>query len=270
LDTPLIAFDTETATLAGAPHLLEVGAVRFLNGDALDHFQALVRPDVPVDPEATAVHGIGDDDVRDADPPADVLAAFAAWAGDAPLLAHNARADAWVLGFEFARRSTEGPNGPLIDTLALARKHLPDAPDHKLETLVEHLELEADERHRALPDAVACWQVVEACLAERGGWPAVALAELLADGGIGQTLRTAGPARPTKRPSIVRALERAIRADAIVRILYGQRDSTPAPLDVRPRMVYRGKDHSYLEGECEQSGLLKTYRLDRVHRVELR
>lgn len=265
---PLIAFDTETATLDGAPHLLELGAVRFLDGEALDHFQALALPEVPIDPGATAIHGIADEDVRDARPTAEVLDAFAAWAEDAPLLAHNARADAWVLAFEYARHRTTPPAGPLIDTLALARKHLPDSPDHRLDTLVEHLELDAGERHRALPDAVACWQVVEACVAVRGGWSAALLAGLVADAGIGATLATTAPPRPTRRPSIVRALERAARADEPVRILYGSGDATPAPLDVRPRMVYRGKKHSYLEGECAQSGLLKTYRLDRVHKVE--
>ena len=60
---PLIAFDTETATLDGAPHLLELGAVRFYEGEALDHFQALVRPDVEIDPGTTAIHGITDADV---------------------------------------------------------------------------------------------------------------------------------------------------------------------------------------------------------------
>jgi hypothetical protein len=66
LDRPIVYLDTETATLLGAPHLLEIGAVRVVDGEAIDRFDTLVRPQVPIEAEATAIHGIPDDAVRDA------------------------------------------------------------------------------------------------------------------------------------------------------------------------------------------------------------
>ena len=268
MDRPLVAFDTETSAHQGAPHLIELGAVRVVAGEVVEHFQRLVRPAVPIEPEATATHGITDADVRGADDASTVLASFFEWVADDWLVAHNARADAHVIGFECARHELDAPANPLLDSLKLARRMLPDAPDHRLPTLVEHLELEIEELHRALPDATACWKVLEASLEQLGGWDTVSDAWLLEAAAVPVNLATARPLRPRRRPSLLRALERARREERSVWLLYGDADETTARLEVLPRLLYRNKERSYLEGECVRSGLLKTYRLDRLQRVE--
>jgi DNA polymerase III epsilon subunit family exonuclease len=262
--TLLVAFDTESATTSGAPHLLEVGAVRVVDGEVEDCFEALVRPPVPVEDEATRVHGINDAAVRDAREAQEVLEDFFAWIGDATLVAHNARADASVLGFECARHGLTAPANRIVDSLALARTVFPDAPDHRLPTLAEHLDLEIDGLHRALPDAVACWKVYEACLAERTD-AALALVDRAA---IPFTLAGSLPPRPNRRPAQLRVLERARTEERTVVLHYGEGPEAPARLEVLPRLLYRRRERSYLEGECRSSGTLKTYRLDRVQRVE--
>ena len=72
-------------------------------------------------------------------------------------------------------------------------------------------------------------------------------------------LRRAGP---------FRTLERARDEGRVVTVLYGEGgDEPPAPIDVLPLFLFaRGGNH-YLEGECQSSGLLKTYRLDRLRKV---
>jgi DNA polymerase III epsilon subunit family exonuclease len=267
MDQPLVVLDTETATLHGAPHLIELGAVKVVGGEALEHFRRFVRPEVPIEPEATAIHRIQDEDVRGAQPAGAVLEEFAAFAAGAWLAAHNARFDAQVLGFEFARLGREAPAEPLLDTLALARKHVPEAPDHKLPTLIAHLGIDAAESHRALPDAVAAWQVLERCVERMGGWSAVGTARLLAECGTPLSIRAAMPQAPTRPRAHVRALAAARRSGARVRLLYGSPGEAPAHLDVAPRLLYRMQERAYLEGECLRSGTLKTYRLDRVQRV---
>jgi DNA polymerase III epsilon subunit family exonuclease len=266
---PLVILDTETATLRAPPHLLEVGAVRVVAGEAVEHFERLVRPDVPIQAEARAIHGIGEDDVRDADEPRSVLADFAEFVGDDWMVAHNARFDAGVLGFEYARRELPAPRGVVLDTLPLARRALPEAPDHKLTTLVEHLLIEGGKPHRALGDAVAAWRVLEAGVARAGGWSATSDAWLLREGGARVTLAGAGPSRPRKPVQVVRALERASREGARAWLWYGERGEAPLRLEVFPRLLYRWSERDYLEGECARSGSLKTYRLDRVRKVEL-
>ena len=267
-DSSFVAFDTERATASGAPHLLEIGAVRVADGEVQEHFQRLVCPPVPIDDECTRVHGITDDDVRAAETADAVVAAFFAWIGSERLIAHNARADAHVIGFECARHGLTPPPNRIIDTLALARKALPDAPDHQLATLVEHLGLETDDAHRALPDAVLCWQVFEACVERLGGPGSLTEARLFDLAGIPITLATSLPARPNRRPAHLRALEAARSSERSVVLTYGKKTEPPARLEVLPRLLFRQKDKSYLEGECARSGLLKTYRLDRIHRIE--
>ncbi len=44
-------------------------------------------------------------------------------------------------------------------------------------------------------------------------------------------------------------------------------DSAPATLSLTPSFLYRRNRKDYMEAECHQSGLLKTYLLERVLKV---
>ena len=286
MNRPIVAFDTETATLRGAPHLLEIGAVRIVDGDVVEHFEALVRPEVPVEAAASAIHGIVDDDVRAAATAGEVVAEFVRFIGDDWLAAHSAAFDANVLGFEAARHGIELPRSPLLDTVKIARRLISEAGDHKLETLTQHLELDVDVHHRALADAVSCWKVLEECVArirdqvaaDRSGRAGRAerpesrerddgglWTELLGHSGRCSTLASAGPKPPRLSPRL-RALESACRERSRVTLLYDA-DGGLARLPVAPRLLYAIRAKGYLEAECVRSGTLKTYRLDRVQRV---
>lgn len=271
---PIIVLDTETATARGTPHLLELAGIRVVEGEITERFESLVRPQVPIDADASAVHGIADADVREAPDAAQVLTRFSDWLASSGgsgvwMAAHNARFDAHVLAFEYTRTGLPMPDGFLLDTLGLARRALPDAPDHKLETLCQHLAIDVDVRHRALPDAVSCWQVLEACCAELARseptadlrWPA-----LQTHSGAPITFASAAP-RPARLSARLRPLEEACRSNRRVTLVYGEATNL-ARLDVSPRFLFQHDKKSYLEAECARSGLLKTYRLDRVHQVQ--
>ncbi|MEM7310499.1 MAG: exonuclease domain-containing protein [Planctomycetota bacterium] len=267
MDQPLIFLDVETAAPTGAPHLIEVGAVRVVAGEAQDHFERLVCPEVPVAPEATEVHGLVVDDLREAGGPADVLGELSEWIGGAWIAAHAARFDAMALGFEYARCGIDPPDVAVLDTLPLAKRCLPEAPDHKLDTLVEHLELDVGPRHRALPDAVATWQVADACIQTLGGWAAVGAADLLDRCGLPLRIADSGPRAPRRQRARVQALERAAREGAEITLVYGEQGEEPSRLPVRPKLVYQLNDRGYLEGECSRSGSIKTYRIDRMQKI---
>jgi DNA polymerase III epsilon subunit-like protein len=262
----IVAFDTETATARGAPHLVELAAVRAVDGEVVDRFESLVRPEVPIDAGVTEVHGLVDDDVRDAPVAGAVLARFAAWIGDDWLAAHNAGFDAHVLAFEASRHGVQLPDPPILDTLKLARRYVADAPDHKLGTLVAHLDLDVGRSHRALPDAVACWLVLEECRVRSGLDAARWWSAALARGGSA-SFRSAGP-RPPRLARRLRPIDAACRDRSPLVLVYGEPDSAPARLAIVPRLVFTSGERGYLEAECVRSGLLKTYRLDRIQRVE--
>jgi DNA polymerase III epsilon subunit family exonuclease len=275
----LIVLDTETATAHGPPHLIELGALRVVEGDIVDRFESLVCPQVAIDPFVSRIHGIEDEHVRNAPEAAEVLARFAEWAGDGVFAAHNARFDAGVLAFESVRTGVELPGQRFVDSLKLARRWLPEASDHKLETLCQHLELDIEVHHRALADAVACWMVIEECIersaAERkAADPSTAMAAAASEPSwIAELTSWCGSftipglrPRVTKLAPRLRALERACVERGEIVLVYGE-DQAPARLHVRPILMYQRETKGYLEAECLRSGTLKTYRLDRVQKV---
>lgn len=264
LDRSIVVVDTETATLSGAPHLLELGAVRVQDGEVVDQFESLVAPAVEIDAEATEIHGISADDVMRAPMAASVLKEFTEWVGDDWLCAHNAGFDARVLGFEHARTGAPVPASPFLCTLKLSRRHIPESPDHKLETLCQHLDLDEGDHHRALADSVWCWQVLEECVRRAETTSAM---EMLAQCGSPVTVPgfIPGPARMKPR---LRPLSEAVRNGDEVTLLYGGSETgVPASLSVLPRLLYERHKKSYLEAECPRTGTLKTYLLERIQKV---
>ena len=267
MNDSLIILDTETCTLLGAPHLLELGAIRVVDGEIEDQFESLCCPQVEIEPGATEIHGISQGDVRSAPLTAGVLAEFKQWAGDSWLAAHNANFDATVLAFEHARIGLEPPPGCFIDSLTLSRKFIPESIDHKLGTLSQHLELEEGPQHRALSDAVYCWMVIAECMQrmvlEDLDTSCSALASLC---GAPLTIDSSIPRAP-RIPSRLRALERATDDGEEITLLYGTKGETPSQLAIRPRFLYQRHKTGYVEAECLRSNSLKTYRLDRVQKI---
>jgi DNA polymerase III epsilon subunit family exonuclease len=265
MNRPIVVLDTETTAPRGAPHLLELGAVRVVDGEITDRFEALVRPQVPIEPEATDVHGIEDADIADAPPAAEVLARFLDWLADDWMAAHDAPKDARVLAFELRRAGLPLPAAPMLDTLRLARKKITEAPDFRLDTLCDVLALEPGTHHRALPDAVWAFKVLEAC-AERMDETATAERLLAASGGAPVTIASYAP-EPGRMKPRWRPLVGACGRGESLTLVYGSNDEPPVELPVVPQLLYSSQKKSYLEAECLSSGLLKTYRLDRIHRV---
>ena len=126
----LCAFDTETT----GPHpsrdrLVSAAVVRVGGGLPAEVQTWLARPEEPIPPEATAVHGISDAEARERGRPArevvvEVAAALrAAWADGLPVVAYNAPFDLTLLSAELVRHGLPLLEvGPLIDPLVLDRQ----------------------------------------------------------------------------------------------------------------------------------------------------
>jgi DNA polymerase-3 subunit epsilon len=67
LSRPLAFFDLETTGIRiGKDRIVQIGIVRLLPDGTRENYQTLVNPEMPIPPEATAVHGITDAMVADA------------------------------------------------------------------------------------------------------------------------------------------------------------------------------------------------------------
>ena len=152
---PVIVFDFETT--GQSPKLgdrpIEIGAVRIEEGYMVDRFQALMSPGFPITRFIESLTGISNAMLAQAPPCEEVMAEFADWIGDTPLVAHNVGFDRAFLDAELAQLGRERLN-PLACTVLTARRLFPQAPNHQLATLVRHLDLPTDGTfHRALADA---------------------------------------------------------------------------------------------------------------------
>ena len=155
-----IAFDLETTgTLPGVDQIVEIGAVRFVNGAPDAIFATLIDPGIAMPQAASRVNGITDDMLIGKPKVIDVLDAFADFCADDILVAHNAPFDAQFLASDVRKHETLAPRGIVLDTCAMSRKVFPGLANYKLGTLVQHLAIQAAEFHRAEADASYCGQL---------------------------------------------------------------------------------------------------------------
>jgi len=149
-----IAFDLETTgTVPGVDQIVEIGAVRFVNGQVEAVFSTLIDPKVSIPPGASAVNGITNDMVAGKPTIDTVLESLTEFCGADPMVAHNAPFDAQFLISDFKKHEFATPGGTILDTLPIARKIFPGLPNYKLGTLIQHLKIPAGGFHRAEEDA---------------------------------------------------------------------------------------------------------------------
>ncbi|MBC8212770.1 MAG: 3'-5' exonuclease [Gammaproteobacteria bacterium] len=151
----VIVLDFETTGLSpdNGDRAIEIGAVKLVQGEVVGRFQQLMYPGRRVDYFIESYTGISNEMLKDAPPCAEVMADFADFIQGCNLVAHNASFDARFLGAEL-QRIRRSLDEPFACSMLAARRLYPDAPNHKLGTLVSYKALPNDGTfHRALADA---------------------------------------------------------------------------------------------------------------------
>jgi DNA polymerase-3 subunit epsilon len=154
-DETVVVLDFETTGISPdyGDRAIEIGAVKIRGGEILERFQSLMNPGVRVSQFIENYTGITNQMVQDAPDAAEVMLEFADFIGDVPLVAHNASFDRRFLNTEFALVG-QGARDNFGCSMLISRRVYPDAPNHKLETLVRYKDLQTDGTfHRALADA---------------------------------------------------------------------------------------------------------------------
>ena len=178
LDVPieeaeLVVFDLETTGLSAARcRICEIGAVRVRAFELVDTFETLVNPGTLLPAFVAALTGLREPDLRRA-PRAEVaVRRFVAFAGDAPLVAHNARFDVGFLDHAVERLTGRRCAAPVVDTVWLARRLLDGRSERvSLTQLAHFFGVSTRPCHRALPDALATAEILVSLLGlaqERG------------------------------------------------------------------------------------------------------
>jgi len=153
-----IVLDTETTGLDPfqGHRLVEIGCIELVNRiPSGQTFHRYVNPERDVPPEAVAIHGLSSEVLKDKPFFAEIVEDLVAFIGDAPLVAHNALFDLAFLNAELERAGkTLVPRERLVDTLLLARRKYPGAPN-RLDDLCTRYGIDNSRRtkHGALLDA---------------------------------------------------------------------------------------------------------------------
>jgi len=171
-DLEYVVLDFETTGFSPrTDEIIEIGAVKYRNGEEIDRYGTLVKPEKEIPFEVTKLTGITPEMVREAPAGQQALAALRDFIGDAVLVAHNASFDVGFLKMGFRKHLQQEIKNQVIDTLGVARVILPHLKNHKLDTLVKEFKIELANHHRAVDDAAATgklWQVLLKKVLEQG------------------------------------------------------------------------------------------------------
>ena len=151
-----IVFDLETTGIGvGQNKITEIGCVKIKNGEIIDKFETLVNPEMEISERVTKITGITNDMVKSAPSIKDTLNSFSEFIKDTPLVAHNASFDIAFINYERKLLDMVLLTNPLICSVKLAHKAIPELNKYNLDILAEHFNITIENRHRSMGDVLA-------------------------------------------------------------------------------------------------------------------
>ncbi len=262
-DLTFVAFDTETSGAYPVGFdVVEFGAAKWKDGKIIDQLQFLFKPREVMGDFIIGIHGITNEMVKDCQPiSAEINKIYDFFKGVIPV-AHHAPFDMGFVGFEFEKAQLPFLNEPVLCSSLLSRKWISGVKNHKLQTLVQHLQLDGGSAHRALDDAQSCLGVFLACC-EKIGW----------DRPLSEAIKSQGKnlrwidyqllgSQDSKRQQLVRACTEKLT----VNICYkGSREQR----QIRPIGIVRNPDGDFIEAFCLRDHQNKRFYIDRIDQITL-
>ncbi len=148
-----VVFDLETTGFSPLRNkIIEIGAVKLVDGKITDRFSTFVNPKEPIPYRIEELTSIRDDMVLGAPLIEAVLPEFLAFCEGAVMVAHNADFDMSFIINNCSRLGIER-EFTIVDTVALARILLPNLNRFKLDTVAKALGVSLENHHRAVDDA---------------------------------------------------------------------------------------------------------------------
>jgi DNA polymerase-3 subunit epsilon/ATP-dependent DNA helicase DinG len=170
-----VALDLETTGLSPERDaILEVGAVKYVDGAPVETFDTLLNPGRPIPYEVTLITGISNEMVIGKPPFEQVAPALRRFVGPAPIVGQNIAFD---LGF--LRRHGLFVENPTYDTWELASVLAPGLPSYSLGSLALHFGIPSPNGHRALNDAEVTAQLFEILRERAAMLPLPVITEIL-------------------------------------------------------------------------------------------
>jgi DNA polymerase III epsilon subunit family exonuclease len=194
-------FDCETTgTDPAVDEIVSLAVVRLdADGAETARYARLVRPSRPIPAEATAVHGITDEDVAGAPRFAEIGEELLALLDGAVFVAHNVSFDLPMVQQAFARAGIAYRPPAVACTLEAFRLLEPLADNHRLQSICERRGIALEGAHEALSDVLATAELLRVVLGE-----GIAPETIELDTSAYMRLRSRGDTRPASEPQIRR------------------------------------------------------------------
>ncbi len=158
-----IVFDVETPN-SKSNRMSSIGIAIIQDNKIINTFTSLVNPETYFSSFNIQLTGITPEKVKSAPNFPELWNTIEPLMSDGVFVAHNAAFDMKVLGscLKDYGIPTERFRKYLC-TVQLGRKCFPQLPDHKLNTLCDHLKIELD-HHKADSDSLACGKILIHCI----------------------------------------------------------------------------------------------------------
>jgi DNA polymerase III epsilon subunit family exonuclease len=206
-------FDCETTgTDVTVDEIVSLALIRLdRDGREESRYTVLVRPSRPIPAEATAVHGISDEDVAQAPLFDQIASELVARLGDAVFVAHNASFDLGMLRHAFEREAVAFRPAAVACTLEAFRLLEPRADNHRLQSICDRRGVVLDDAHDAMSDVCATVALLRVLLDE-----GIAPETVELDHGAYLRLRSRGDTRPASEPQVRRVFGLARSAGLVL------------------------------------------------------
>ncbi len=148
-----IVLDVETTGLDYTKErMVEFAAIRLENGKMKDRFETLINPQQHIRKSSIAIHGIQEEDVKDAPTEKEVMPMILDFIADYPIVAHNVIFDYSFINEASLRQTGKPITNTRIDSQMMFKEIYPDLESCGLESLMTKFNVEFSTRHRAMAD----------------------------------------------------------------------------------------------------------------------
>lgn len=150
-----VALDLETTGLRpGDDRIIEIGAIKVIDGKMMDKYVTFVEAGREIAPYIQKLTGITPDMMSDAVSQGRAIRELISFCEELPILGHNI-----IFDYSFLKQSAVNEQLEFeclgIDTLKIAKKHLPGLEKRSLDFLCDYYQIYRDHSHRAYDDAGA-------------------------------------------------------------------------------------------------------------------
>lgn len=160
-DKTFVCFDFETTGLhfEQGDKIIEIGAIKIVDGKITEKFMSYVDPEKPIPAESSAISGIVDADVQGAPKDYQILQDFYKFTRGATIIGYNninfdnvfLIGQGKMCGYNFDNETE--------DVYRFAQKYVHGVKNYKLGTIAAKLGVTLDNAHRAVYDALATAEV---------------------------------------------------------------------------------------------------------------